>query len=84
VGGYLEKRRGDVAKLRGALDRGHFATIRTLGHQLTGTGGGYGFEAITEIGSALSAALLPVIQCGCAQISTTCTATYAASGSTRV
>jgi signal transduction histidine kinase/DNA-binding NarL/FixJ family response regulator len=53
VGGYLEKRRGDVAKLRAALDCGDFATIRTLGHQMTGTGGGYGFDPITEIGSAL-------------------------------
>ena len=53
VGGYLEKRRGDVARLRSALDRGDIAVIRTLGHQMAGTGGGYGFDPITEIGSAL-------------------------------
>jgi signal transduction histidine kinase/CheY-like chemotaxis protein len=58
VGGYLEKRRGDVQRLRDALGRGDFATIRTLGHQLTGTGGGYGFEPITEIGSALEESAL--------------------------
>lgn len=58
VGGYLEKRRGDVRKLRDALDRGDFEVIRTLGHQLTGTGGGYGFEPITEIGSALEESAL--------------------------
>ena len=58
VGGYLEKRRGDVAKLRAALDRGDYATIRTLGHQMAGTGGGYGFEPITEIGSALEESAL--------------------------
>ncbi len=45
VGGYLEKRRGDVAKLREALDRGDFEAIRTLGHQMAGTGGGIRFRA---------------------------------------
>jgi signal transduction histidine kinase/ActR/RegA family two-component response regulator len=58
VGGYLEKRRGDVAKLRDALDCGDFETIRTLGHQMSGTGGGYGFEPITEVGSSLEEAAL--------------------------
>jgi signal transduction histidine kinase/CheY-like chemotaxis protein len=58
VGGYLEKRRGDVQKLRTALDRGEIAVIRTLGHQMAGTGGGYGFEPITEIGSALEKSAL--------------------------
>jgi signal transduction histidine kinase/CheY-like chemotaxis protein len=58
VGSYLEKRRGDVAKLQAALDRGDFATIRTLGHQMNGSGAGYGFEPITEIGSALEESAL--------------------------
>jgi len=56
VGGYLEKRRADVAKLREALDRGDYGAIRTLGHQMAGTGGGYGFEPITEIGNMLEEA----------------------------
>jgi hypothetical protein len=58
VGGYLEKRRGDVAKVLEALDRSDYDTIRTLGHQMAGTGGGYGFEPITEIGSALEESAL--------------------------
>ncbi len=53
IGTYLDKCRGDVAKLRAAMDCGDFSVIRTLGHQLAGSGGGYGFEPITEIGSAL-------------------------------
>lgn len=53
AGGYLEKRRRDVAKLREALDGGDYGVIRTLGHQMAGTGGGYGFEPITELGGAL-------------------------------
>jgi signal transduction histidine kinase/CheY-like chemotaxis protein len=58
VGGYLEKRRGDVRKLRAALDCSDYDTIRMLGHQMCGTGGGYGFEPITEIGSALEESAL--------------------------
>jgi signal transduction histidine kinase/ActR/RegA family two-component response regulator len=58
VGGYLERRRGEITKLRDALDRGDFATIRTLGHQMAGTGGGYGFEPITDIGNALEESAL--------------------------
>jgi len=53
VGGYLEKRRGDIVKLREALDRGDYGAIRTIGHQMAGTGGGYGFDAISEMGAAL-------------------------------
>lgn len=53
VGGYIEKLRGDVAILRAAVARGDYAIVRTLGHQMAGTGGGYGFEPITEIGGAL-------------------------------
>lgn len=58
VGGYLDKRRGEVAKLRAALDAGDLAIIRTLGHQMAGTGGGYGFDAISEIGVALEESAL--------------------------
>jgi signal transduction histidine kinase/CheY-like chemotaxis protein len=58
VGGYLEKRRADVAKLRDALDRGEIDIIRMIGHQMAGTGGGYGFEPITEIGGALEESAL--------------------------
>lgn len=58
VGGYLEKRRTDVAKLRAALDSRDIEIIRTLGHQMSGTGGGYGFDRITEIGSALEESAL--------------------------
>ncbi len=58
VGGYLEKRRGDITKLREALGRGDFDAIRTLGHQMSGTGGGYGFEPITKMGSTLEEAAL--------------------------
>ncbi len=58
VGGYIQKLRGDVATLRAAVDQGDYAIVRTLGHQMAGTGGGYGFDPITEIGSALEQSAL--------------------------
>jgi len=56
--GYLEKRRSDVPALRAAVDHGDFATVRTLGHQMSGTGAGFGFDRITEVGAALEHAAL--------------------------
>ena len=41
-----------------AANRGDYALIRTLGHQMAGTGGAYGFEPITEIGYALEESAL--------------------------
>jgi len=53
VPGYLENRRKDVEELRGALARSDFEAIRVLGHKMKGSGGGYGFDEISEIGHAL-------------------------------
>ena len=53
VPGYLEHRRKDVTEIRSALERGDFEMIRSLGHKMKGSGGGYGFDGITEIGLAL-------------------------------
>ncbi len=56
IPGYLEKRRADVGKMRSAVAQGDFGVIKTLGHQMTGTGSSYGFEPITKIGSELEQA----------------------------
>ena len=58
VGGYLDKRRADVRTLREALERGDYSAIRLLGHRMAGTGGGYGFGAITDIGTTLEKSAL--------------------------
>ena len=58
VGKYLENRRADIAKLRAALDSGDYSIVRLLGHQMAGTGGGYGFQAISEIGAGLEESAL--------------------------
>jgi CheY-like chemotaxis protein len=56
IPGFLRNRRQDVAAVLGALDRGDFATVGSLGHGMKGAGHGYGFPAITDIGAALEQA----------------------------
>jgi HPt (histidine-containing phosphotransfer) domain-containing protein len=56
IPGFLENRRKDIAAMLDAVQRGDFETVRVLGHGMNGSGGGYGFDAITEIGAALEQA----------------------------
>ena len=58
VSGFLDNRRRDVAKLEALLASGNFADIRLIGHSMKGSGGGYGFDQITEIGDVLERAAL--------------------------
>jgi two-component system, sensor histidine kinase and response regulator len=53
---YLDQRRQDVRTIRSALEKSDFGAIRNVGHKLSGTGGGYGFPRISEIGAALETA----------------------------
>jgi HPt (histidine-containing phosphotransfer) domain-containing protein len=39
-----------------ALERGDFENVRILGHNMKGSGGGYGFDRISEIGASLEEA----------------------------
>lgn len=56
VPGYLENRRNDISHIKKSLDEGDYETIRVLGHSMKGSGGGYGFDRITEIGAAIEQA----------------------------
>jgi len=56
VPAFLANRHGDVAAFRRHLMTSDFAAIGALGHSLTETGRGYGFDGITEIGSAIERA----------------------------
>jgi len=58
VPGYLVRRENDVDQLRILLADQKFAEIQFIAHQLKGTGAGYGFPAITEIGRELERAAL--------------------------
>ncbi|HEX3367671.1 PAS domain S-box protein, partial [Phenylobacterium sp.] len=50
---YLLNCRQNVIDMDGALDRSDFEAVTILGHNLRGSGGGYGFPAITDIGAGL-------------------------------
>lgn len=56
IPGYLENRRKDIVKMREALGKGDYEAIGYLGHSMRGSGGGYGFSAISEVGAALERA----------------------------
>ncbi len=58
VPAFLENRRGDLKKLGAAQQQHDLKTVEVLGHRMNGDGGGYGFDAISEIGAALEQAAL--------------------------
>jgi hypothetical protein len=53
---YLENCRLNVIALLAALDCGDFEAVTILGHNLRGSGGGFGFQMITDIGAGLEQA----------------------------
>jgi HPt (histidine-containing phosphotransfer) domain-containing protein len=55
---YLENRRKDASTIEVALMQFDFGTIQALAHNMKGTGGGYGFDGITEIGALLEKAAI--------------------------
>ena len=56
IPGYLENRHRDVQSISETLARGDYETIRVLAHSMKGSGGGYGFDAITDIGQSMEQA----------------------------
>jgi HPt (histidine-containing phosphotransfer) domain-containing protein len=56
IPGYLENCRQNVIVMLDALDRLEFQTVANLGHQMSGSGGMFGFQAISDISSALEQA----------------------------
>jgi HPt (histidine-containing phosphotransfer) domain-containing protein len=53
---YLQRRNEDVKALNHAVEKLDYESIRVLGHSMKGSGGGYGFDNITEIGNQLEMA----------------------------
>jgi len=47
---FLENMAEDLQSILEALDKNDFETTRVLGHSMKGSGGGYGFDAVTEMG----------------------------------
>jgi HPt (histidine-containing phosphotransfer) domain-containing protein len=58
IPGFLDNRRRDSERLRELVRDEQYAEIRLIGHSMKGAGGGYGFDAITDIGAAIERAAL--------------------------
>jgi PAS domain S-box-containing protein len=53
---YLENCQKSVTAMHEALDRTDFEAVAILGHNLRGSGGGFGFQTISEIGAGIELA----------------------------
>lgn len=53
---FLENRKKDIHSILEALKIEDYETIQILGHSMKGSGGGYGFHVITDIGRSLEEA----------------------------
>ena len=56
VPAYLRNCRQNVIDIGDALDRVDFETVTILGHNMSGSGGMFGFQSITDIGTAIQLA----------------------------
>ncbi|MBM4054107.1 MAG: Hpt domain-containing protein [Planctomycetes bacterium] len=53
---FIRNRHNDILKINEALKSSDYETIRILGHSMKGSGGGYGFDAISDIGAIIEIA----------------------------
>ncbi len=53
---YLENREKDLLAFKQALKKNNFDKIAVLGHSMKGSGGGYGFNDLSNIGRAIEKA----------------------------
>ncbi len=56
IPGFLENRQRDITTIFDALGRNDYDFIAKAGHTMKGVGGGYGFDAITDIGGSIEQA----------------------------
>jgi HPt (histidine-containing phosphotransfer) domain-containing protein len=53
IPGYLKNREKDLLKYQQNLEKDDFDAIAVLGHSMKGSGGGYGFNGLSNIGRAI-------------------------------
>ena len=53
---FMDNRHKDIEAIRSALESGDYETIRSLGHSMKGSGGGYGFHGVSKLGALLEEA----------------------------
>ena len=56
IPGFLDNRRKDVKDIRKYLEEGNLSEIQRIGHNMSGSGSGYGFDEISRIGKSMEAA----------------------------
>lgn len=56
VPGFLENRNEDIATIQELVQQGNFSDAQRIGHSMKGSGGGYGFDKISEIGKGIEEA----------------------------
>jgi HPt (histidine-containing phosphotransfer) domain-containing protein len=55
---YLARRREEIARLRASLEARDFGALRIVGHSLKGSGGGFGFWGLSDIGARIEKAAM--------------------------
>ena len=58
IPGFVSNRHRDVERLLTASGANDFDTARIIGHSMKGSGGGYGFPRITELGDKVEQAAI--------------------------
>ncbi len=56
IPGFLKNRTADVQLLKEAIEADDIGKIQSIGHSLKGVGGGYGFDALSELGAKIEIA----------------------------
>jgi len=55
---FIENRYEDIEKINAWLDSNEMGEIQRLGHSMKGSGGGYGFHELTNLGGELEQAAM--------------------------
>ena len=55
---FFELRKEDVDSIKKSLKKGDYETMRRSGHSMKGSGGGYGFDYISELGKGIENAAI--------------------------
>ena len=53
---FLENRADNIAELKKLLKEENYEGIEKLGHKIKGSGGGYGFDKVTDLGREIEQA----------------------------
>ncbi len=56
IPGFLKNREKDIEQMESYLAAKNFEEIERLGHSMKGSGAGYGFDGISEIGKSIEIA----------------------------